>query len=58
VLPGDDPASLAARVLAVEHRLYPGCLRLVAEGRVRLAGGKAEISGEFDGAGQLLNPPL
>jgi phosphoribosylglycinamide formyltransferase-1 len=27
VQPGDDPASLAARVLAEEHRLYPGCLR-------------------------------
>lgn len=36
VLPGDDPDSLAARVLAAEHRLYPLCLRLVAEGRVRL----------------------
>ncbi|GAB4356849.1 MAG: phosphoribosylglycinamide formyltransferase [Kiloniellaceae bacterium] len=56
VLPGDDADSLAARVLAAEHRLYPACLRLVAEGRVRLAGGKAEISGDFDGAGQLFNP--
>ena len=26
VLPGDDEASLAARVLAEEHRLYPACL--------------------------------
>jgi phosphoribosylglycinamide formyltransferase-1 len=26
VLPGDDEASLAARVLAQEHRLYPQCL--------------------------------
>jgi len=58
VLPGDDPASLAARVLAVEHRLYPACLRLIAEGRVRLAGEKAEISGEFDGSGRLLSPAL
>jgi len=35
VLPGDDAASLAARVLAAEHRLYPRCLALVASGRVR-----------------------
>lgn len=34
VLPGDDPASLAARVLAVEHVLYPAVLRRVAAGRV------------------------
>ncbi len=33
VLAGDDPETLAARVLDAEHRLYPRCLRLVAEGR-------------------------
>jgi phosphoribosylglycinamide formyltransferase-1 len=33
VLPGDDERSLAARVLAEEHRIYPEALRLVAEGR-------------------------
>jgi len=57
VLPGDDPERLAARVLRAEHRLYPACLRLVAEGRVRLAGGRAEILGDFDGAAQIFNPP-
>lgn len=31
---GDTEAILAARVLEVEHRLYPQALRLVAEGRV------------------------
>jgi phosphoribosylglycinamide formyltransferase-1 len=41
VLPGDTPETLAARVLEVEHRLYPEALRLVAEGRVRLENGKA-----------------
>ncbi len=30
VLPGDDEAALAARVLAQEHRLYPLALRLAA----------------------------
>ena len=30
VLPGDTPDSLAARVLAVEHRLYPLALKRVA----------------------------
>ena len=32
VLPDDDPATLAGRVLAVEHRLYPAVLRRVAAG--------------------------
>ena len=57
VLPGDDPASLAERVLAAEHRLYPTCLRLVAEGRVRLRDGRAEVSADFDGAARIFNPP-
>lgn len=37
VLAGDTEDSLAQRVLAVEHRLYPQALRLVAEGRVNAA---------------------
>jgi phosphoribosylglycinamide formyltransferase-1 len=34
---GDTEATLAARVLEVEHRIYPQALRLVAEGRARFA---------------------
>jgi phosphoribosylglycinamide formyltransferase-1 len=45
VLPGDTEATLAARVLAVEHRIYPRALRLVAEGRVRIAGDRCLIDG-------------
>jgi phosphoribosylglycinamide formyltransferase-1 len=33
VLPGDTPESLAARVLDVEHRIYPLALKRVAEQR-------------------------
>jgi phosphoribosylglycinamide formyltransferase 1 len=33
VLPGDTEEALAARVIEVEHRIYPEALRLVAEGR-------------------------
>lgn len=40
VLPDDTEDSLAARVLAEEHRLYPEGLRLVASGAVRLEGGR------------------
>jgi phosphoribosylglycinamide formyltransferase-1 len=41
VVPGDTADTLAARVLTVEHRSYPLALRLVAEGKVRMEGGKA-----------------
>lgn len=36
VLPGDTEATLAARILAQEHKAYPEALRLVATGAVRL----------------------
>jgi phosphoribosylglycinamide formyltransferase-1 len=34
----DTPESLADRVLEVEHRLYPLAVRLIAEGKARVAG--------------------
>jgi phosphoribosylglycinamide formyltransferase-1 len=43
VHPGDDEDRLSARILAAEHRLYPLAVRLVAEGRTRVSGGKVEI---------------
>jgi phosphoribosylglycinamide formyltransferase-1 len=30
VLPGDTAETLGARVLAVEHRIYPAALRMIA----------------------------
>ncbi len=36
VLPDDDEATLAARVLKEEHRIYPEALRLLAEGRIAI----------------------
>ena len=38
VLPGDDPESLAARILVEEHRLYPEAVRLLLERPWRLDG--------------------
>ena len=46
VLPGDTEAALAARVLEVEHRIYPQALRLVAEGRVRVENGRCLVDGK------------
>ncbi len=36
VLPGDTPDTLAGRVLAVEHELYPEALRRIASGEIHL----------------------
>jgi phosphoribosylglycinamide formyltransferase-1 len=58
VLPDDDAARLAARVLAAEHRLYPHCLALVAGGHTRVVGQRVEIAGAGAGAAILFNPPL
>lgn len=58
VVSGDTPDSLAARVLKAEHRLYPDCLRLVAEGRVRVAGDVARIAGPLPTDGMLVSPDL
>ena len=43
--PDDDEARLAARILRVEHRLYPLAVGLIAQGRVRVVGNKVEIDG-------------
>jgi len=41
VLNGDTPETLAARVLEQEHKIYPQAVKLLAEGKVKLEGGKA-----------------
>lgn len=59
VCDGDDPQRLAARVLAAEHRLYPLALRLLAEGRVRIAGERVLIEGAgTECTTSLLSPDL
>lgn len=41
----DSEETLATRVLAVEHRIYPRALQLLAEGRVTIADGRCLIDG-------------
>jgi len=41
----DSEESLAARVLGIEHRIYPLALKLVAEGRIRVENGRCLIDG-------------
>jgi len=58
VLSSDDEASLSARVLKAEHRLYPVALALVAEGKARMENGRTVLTGiaEADRQGLLLSP--
>ena len=49
VLANDTPEVLAARVLEVEHRLYPYALRLVASGRARVVGDNVMIADDKAG---------
>lgn len=43
----DDEAALAARVLAVEHRLLPAAVRAFCEGRLVIAGHRVHVKGEL-----------
>ncbi|HEY7457709.1 MAG TPA: phosphoribosylglycinamide formyltransferase [Xanthobacteraceae bacterium] len=45
VLEGDDEESLAARVLAEEHRIYPAALKLLAEGKLKIDGERVVVLG-------------
>jgi phosphoribosylglycinamide formyltransferase-1 len=53
----DDTAeTLAARVLGVEHRIYPLALKLLAEGRIRVIEGRCVIDGAGLPQGNLVVP--
>ena len=58
VLPADDEAALATRVLRAEHQLYPLALRLVAEGKVRVDGERAIVDGAPATDGSMFNPQI
>jgi phosphoribosylglycinamide formyltransferase-1 len=57
VLGADDEDSLAARVLAAEHRIYPLAVKLIAEGRVTIDGRSVRLARETAASDALLNPP-
>jgi phosphoribosylglycinamide formyltransferase-1 len=56
VLEGDSEDDLAARILTAEHRSYPLAVRLIAEGRVRVADERVFIAGAVPPEAGLLNP--
>ena len=56
VLDDDDAKALSARILALEHRLYPRVVRLIAEGRVTVVDERVTISDSQAPTGALSNP--
>ena len=53
----DDTAdTLAARVIQIEHRIYPEALRLLASGRLQLQGDLCRTSGNSASGGTLISP--
>jgi phosphoribosylglycinamide formyltransferase-1 len=53
---GDDESSLAARVLAEEHLLYPRAARWFLEGRLQWVNGRARLADEKTVCGSLHVP--
>ncbi|MBL8397379.1 MAG: phosphoribosylglycinamide formyltransferase [Candidatus Accumulibacter sp.] len=58
VLDDDDEATLAARVLAQEHRIYPLAVRWFAEGRLRLDDGRVRLAATQRGDSALIAPAI
>jgi phosphoribosylglycinamide formyltransferase 1 len=56
VLDRDTPATLAERVLAIELRLYPLALALVAGGKVSIAGERVQGEAASTPGGRLIVP--
>ena len=57
VCDGDTPEALAARILEVEHRIYPEALRLLASDKVRLQGDVCKTAGSAGWpTGALISP--
>ncbi len=58
VSPDDTEESLSARILKVEHRIFPEAIRLYSQGRLSVEGRIVKISGYTLPQEYLVNPPL
>lgn len=54
----DTPDTLAARVLTVEHQIYPDALRLVASGQVQVKDGVCRTTANGSPDDQLIAPAI
>jgi phosphoribosylglycinamide formyltransferase 1 len=52
----DTPEALSARILEIEHRIYPAALRLLAGGRLRLEGAICHLDSDVSGQDTLISP--
>ncbi|MFH0302177.1 phosphoribosylglycinamide formyltransferase [Bradyrhizobium sp. 31Argb] len=52
----DTPETLAARVIQIEHQIYPEALRLLAAGRLTLEGDVCKTAGNAASDGTLISP--
>ena len=57
VEPDDTAETLAARVLAVEHKLFPRALALLADGRLRVDGRRVSLTGRPRRPDPAIAPP-
>jgi phosphoribosylglycinamide formyltransferase-1 len=53
---GDDEQTLAARVLAQEHKILPQAVRWFLDGRLQIAGGRVTVDGADAGEQALISP--
>jgi len=58
VLTDDTPATLAARVLAQEHRIYPQAVRWFLQEQLKLVENRVEITTTSDCQGVLYSPGI
>jgi phosphoribosylglycinamide formyltransferase-1 len=54
----DTSDTLAARILEVEHRIYPDALRLLASGRIQLDGDVCKVAGRSGASDVLVSPDV
>jgi phosphoribosylglycinamide formyltransferase 1 len=52
----DTAGALSERILAIEHRIYPEALRLLASGRLKLEGDLCRIEGGGGSGDSLISP--
>lgn len=52
----DTPEALSARILAIEHQIYPHALQLLASGQLRLDGAVCRFNGHSGAVGTLISP--
>jgi phosphoribosylglycinamide formyltransferase-1 len=58
VMQNDNEQSLAARIRAAEHRIFPYAIRLFQEGRLKVRGRRVFVDdpGHADERSMLINP--